>query len=610
MTAQLRILATTDVHMQMLGHDYVRDVPGLHHGLAGLAELISTARGEARRRGSACLLLDNGDMLQGNALGDDLTRHPVGRDHPVVASLNHLRYDALGLGNHDLDHGLPYLQQFARQLAMPVVSSNLAVPTLAPLRDAALIDCKVPAVGKTPEQVLRIGILSVLPSETAIWNRSALHGVGRVTCPIASVRARLPILRARGADLIILLAHMGIGDTGGACAATVDATALARIPGIDAIITGHTHRRFPGRDHGSGGAVDSAAGTLADCPAVMPGFGASDLAVVDLTLSRTGEGAGTGRHGWHVSAHGSTLLRNSPRLRPDPVVTDLLLARHNMLRRHLAQPIGQTDRTLHNYFSLAMPTSIAALSARGLTRVLQHAVAGTAAAALPVLAAVAAHTAGGRGGPAHYLHIPQGAVLRRHLAGLCPYADEIWGLRVSGADIKRRLEYSARVFTHLRPDAPDQPLTDPDVATFHFDSIYGVTYQIDPCAPPGTRISDLRWQDQPVRADQEFLLATNQFRAAGGGGFDRVPEHDILVRSPVNLEQAMADVFETPPQEAASAGTQGLRIMPWRFAPAPGVQAIFETSPEALLWLDDLAHLSPTALGSTADGFARLRLHF
>lgn len=143
-TLSLRIMATTDIHMQLLGYDYLRDCPLPHNGLAGLATLVEEARAEARAEGSATLLFDNGDLLQGTALGETLSRSPVGPEHPVLGCINHMSYDALGVGNHDLDHGFSYLMDLAAVSPSPMISTNLRPLRRSALQSAALITCACP----------------------------------------------------------------------------------------------------------------------------------------------------------------------------------------------------------------------------------------------------------------------------------------------------------------------------------------------------------------------------------------------------------------------------------------------------------------------------------
>ena len=110
----LRILATTDLHMHLSAHNYFTDRPAPGTGLVHLASLVRAARAEARARGDAVLLLDNGDSLQGTPM-EDLPLHPPppGPDgepaHPMMLAMAELGYDAIGLGNHDFDFGLARL---------------------------------------------------------------------------------------------------------------------------------------------------------------------------------------------------------------------------------------------------------------------------------------------------------------------------------------------------------------------------------------------------------------------------------------------------------------------------------------------------------------------
>lgn len=590
--AHLRILATTDIHMQLVGFNYVTDSATSNSGFAGITTLIQAARSQAEAEHRACILLDNGDLLQGNAMGDILARTPVTSAHPVAALLNHLRYDAVGLGNHDLDHGLPYLSTFAAQLAMPLVATNLTTTPIPNVHETALITSALPCSDGTTAQ-LKLGILSLLPAQTAIWNRFVLQDVATVTDPVDAAHQAIVTLRKQGAEVIIVLAHMGIS-----AKAEDSALLLARIPGVDAIITGHTHRRFPGADHVQQRGVDIKTGLLANRPGVMPGHSASDLAVLDLDLT-FGE-----NDQWRVRAHQSELRRNTGDISPDPKSLAICAPAHHRARDHLARKLGKTETRLHNYFTLAEPTQTCALIARAKALAMRDAVAGTSAARLPILATAPAHTAGGRGGPGNFLDIAPGDVLRRHLAGLSPYANSIWGLKVSGRDLRAWLEHAALVFAPLRADLPDQLLNDQRIPIYNFDTIYGLSYAIDPTRPPGRRIRNLMHDGAPVAANKLFLLATNQFRAAGGGGYANLEARRVLLKRRISNEAALIDALRHPDDTLWHNST------PWHLSSADPLHAVIHTAPKALDHLSDIAHLNPKPLGSTPAGFARIRLNF
>ena len=590
-TAVLRILATTDLHAQMLGFDYVNDRAGPHAGFAGLAALIASARTEAAARGMGCLLLDNGDLLQGAPIDRTLAQQEVDAAHPVVKALTHLRYDAVGLGNHDLDHGMPYLQAIAGRLPCPVVCSNLRFSGQTAIRRSALLPC-----ADETGTALRIGIVSALPAKTALWNQADLSGVARLDPIAESVRQATAEVRGAGADIVILLAHLGLEGVPGQDCPGEDARPLAAIPGVDAVILGHTHRRLPGRDHAGLDNVDTDTGRLGAKPSVMAGHDGSDLAVLDLHLEHDPDG------GWRVADHTTTLRGNGPDIAPDPVIERLFRPAHDRTRAALARPCGRTERHLHNYFSLAAPTATCALVANAKALAVRNALAGTDEAHLPILAAAAAHTAGGRNGPGHYLHMRPGLLFRRHLAGLSPYGNAIWGLRVTGAELRRWLENAAGVYTRLQPGALRHPLLQNARPSFDHDTIYGLSYSIDPTRPAGSRIVDIRMEGEPLADDRPLILATTSFRAAGGGGGARFGEDKVICRSTQDMTSALCDVL------SGGDPIYPLDSRPWRFACPPGVSAILNTAPEALDHLQDIAHLSPVPEGIDPRGFARLRL--
>lgn len=590
-SAQLRVLATTDVHMQLLGHAYVSDRPIDHKGLAGIATLVDAARREAAAEGRATLLLDNGDLVQGTALGSWASGQPVTASHPVAAALNLMRYDAVGLGNHDLDYGIPYLKDLARQLHMPMISSNLHQDDLSPLQPSALIDCALPG-----GDMLRVGILSVLPEQTAVWNRHVLQGAAQISPALECLRAAIPELRSQGADLIVLLAHMGIEEPDTMGSTRDSALPLAKLLGIDAIITGHTHRRFPGNDHCAGADINTTSGTLAECPASMPGYSASDLAVLDLTLNRQRDGP------WKVIGHVSRLVPNSPQTPACPAVHATCAPAHDATRRYLATPVASAATTLHNYFSLAMPTATAALIARTKALTIRRALAGTAAEALPIVATASAHTAGGREGSEHFLHIPAGAVLRRHVAGLDPYLNEVWAQQVTGAELRQMLEHSARIYAQLKPGMVHQALVDAQIPSFDFDTIYGLDYTVDPTQPLGQRITTLNYAGHPLRSDQRFVLATNQFRLAGGGGYIPAAKDQILPCTPIPLSHAVVEALNAPDE------MQWPQPVPWKLACAIPTTAVLTTSPDAMDFLREIDGHAPQPLGIDGEGFLNLQI--
>src|SRR6478736_7685806 len=106
---KLRVLETTDLHVNVVPYDYFRDTSDDTVGLAKTASLIKTAQGEAKNS----LLFDNGDFLQGSSLGDYIVYKKglkAGETHPMLAAMNALPYLCGTLGNHEFNYGLDFLE--------------------------------------------------------------------------------------------------------------------------------------------------------------------------------------------------------------------------------------------------------------------------------------------------------------------------------------------------------------------------------------------------------------------------------------------------------------------------------------------------------------------
>ena len=282
----LRILATTDMHMNVLPYDYLADRPSGRGGLARTASLIARRRAEVDN----CLLLDNGDFLEGTPLGDFAARRTAGMDrpHPAIAAMNALAYDAAALGNHDFSFGLAFLRGATDRARFPVLAANLHVRRGRGFAPYAIVDRSLRDVAGR-QVPMRIGLVGFLPPQTAEWDRDLSSDL--ICDDIVATAGRIvPQMRRAGAQIVIALAHTGIGDPAARPGMENAATALAATPGIDAVIAGHTHQVFPGRDFRAIPGIDPQRGTLAGKPAVMAGFGGSHLGVIDLRLRRDGAG--------------------------------------------------------------------------------------------------------------------------------------------------------------------------------------------------------------------------------------------------------------------------------------------------------------------------------
>lgn len=196
----LKLLCTTDLHMELIGYDYLTDQPIPNRGLLRLAPEIAKDRQNA-----TSLLFDNGDFLQGTPLADELANS---ESHVLADAFYALDFDAITLGNHDLDYGLQSLNGFLAQLNCPVVSSNAT--GLGPaVHDHVILDRVL--IGDAGEKRnIRIGVIGLLPPQTTSWNAHCLKQSVHIEDMVEAAKAASNKAHENGANLVIALAHTGL----------------------------------------------------------------------------------------------------------------------------------------------------------------------------------------------------------------------------------------------------------------------------------------------------------------------------------------------------------------------------------------------------------------
>ena len=599
-TTVLRILATSDLHMHLRGYDYIADTVRSGSGLARAATVINNARAEAAH--GCCVLFDNGDAIQGAAISDSLRDNPA--EHPMATAMNQLNYDAIGLGNHDFDFGAPYLDRVSAQYRAPLVCSNLTDAGLRKLQPCVVLERQI-ACQDAVNRTIRIGVLSVIPPQTKQWNHSSFPEAAQITNMPEAAKQTAAHLRTLGADIVVLLAHSGIGSTAEGSNSENAALYLGALDNIDAIIAGHTHVVFPAPDTANDAGVDAINGTLAGTPTALPGFAGSHVAQIDLHLSNS-----DGR--WVVIHHTSQALATADAVE-NPHTIAISEPVHHTTRARLARSVGAITQPMNSYFSLLQTSPEMALIAKAKQRLIREAVVNTSAEHLPLLAAVAPHASGGRSGPANFLNVATGPIQYRHILQLCPFEDEVWAAEMSGAEIHEWLERSAAIFSTLGAD--DLPLTRQNAPRFNFDALFGLSYEIDPSTPPryalngdvidadAKRVSRVTYQGVPVGMDQRFLVAATNYRVAGGGRFPNLSADRAVMKSGITTQQALRHLIKSGESVEASVAEH------WRLKTRFPTSAVFETSADALAHLGQINAFEPEALGVSDAGFLRVRLH-
>lgn len=612
--ASLRLIATSDLHASLMPYDYHANRPNANLGLGAISRQIAEARGEARN----CLLFDNGDFLQGNPLADFAATARRRRAHPVITAFNTLGYDAATLGNHEFDYGVRFLSEVLADAQFPVVSANIATRLgNSPARDETL----VPPFTILRRQifdhegrahVLRVGVIGFAPPQIAEWDRDTPDTRVHTRDILAAARAWLPRLRARGADIIVALAHSGIGPLDPEHGSENAATALAALPEIDAVIAGHSHQVFPGPGFAASEDVDPVLGRLAGKPAVMPGHSGSHVGIIDLDLQR----CLLGTRRWQVV--GAKVRIGNCRgegVGATPALHQALAPDHRATLAWSRRQLGKAAVPLHSHFATVAPSAALDLIARAKAAHVRGALADTAWAGLPILSSASPFRAGGRGGPGNFTDIPTGPLRMRHLSDLYPFPNTLVTLLMTGAEVSDWLERSAAVFRQIGPGSVDALLMDEDVPSFVFETIPQLSYAIDLSQPArfdgqgrlvqpdARRITGLRFGDKPVHSADEFLMVTNNHRAGRARLQDPLADPQIVYTDGARVQSVLAAQV----QRQGSVGAAPARN--WHFLPMPGTSVTIATGDSAAAHLGDIASYRPQSLGCDSAGFTHYRLH-
>ncbi|AHW95910.1 bifunctional 2',3'-cyclic-nucleotide 2'-phosphodiesterase/3'-nucleotidase [Enterobacter asburiae] len=619
-TVDLRILETTDLHSNMMDFDYYKDTPTEKFGLVRTASLIDAARGEVKNS----VLVDNGDLIQGSPLGDYMATRGLkkGEIHPVYKAMNTLDYTVGNLGNHEFNYGLTYLHDALAGAKFPYVNANIIdVKTQKPLFTPYLIKETNVVDQDGKKQTLKIGYIGFVPPQIMTWDKANLDGKVTVNDITETARKYVPEMREKGADLVVVVAHSGLSADPYQTMAENSVYYLSEVPGVDAILFGHAHAVFPGKDFASIKGADIEKGTLNGVPAVMPGMWGDHLGVVDLVLNndsgswKVTQSKAEARPIYDAAAKKSLAAE-------DKKLVDVLKHDHDATREFVSKPLGKSADNMYSFLALVQDDPTVQVVNMAQKAYAEHFVQGDPdLAKLPVLSAAAPFKVGGRkNDPASYVEVEKGQLTFRNAADLYLYPNTLVVVKATGQEVKEWLECSAGQFNQIDPHSskPQSLINWDGFRTYNFDVIDGVNYQIDVTQPAkydgecqainpqAERIKNLTFNGKAIDPNATFLVVTNNYRAYGGK-FAGTGDSHIAFASPDENRSVLAAWISA---ESKKAG----EIHPavdnnWRLAPINSDTKLdirFETSPsdKAAAFIKDKAQYPMKKVATDDIGFA------
>jgi len=581
--ANVAILETTDVHSNVLSYDYYKLKPDDSLGYERTATLIRRARAEFPNT----FLFDSGDTIQGTVLADyQALVKPVGceQELAVYKAMDAIGYDGGTAGNHEFNYGLGFLSQVTgtpmnvdggqhERCAGPhfplvlanVFSARDGQPIFKPWTVVTRNIEAYTADGSKIEVPLKVGIIGFTPPPIMDWDKQNLEGKVTVSGVVEAAQKYLPELQAQHPDLVVALLHGGLNTAPYTPQMENAGWYLAGVPGIDALLLGHSHAEFPGPRYAELKDVDATRGLVRGVPAVMADFFGKDLGVIRLTLDRQ-DGRWVVDHAESRSEVRRICSGKNECVPADPEIAPLVQQAHEAAVAYVNTPIGESTLRMSSYFAdEGNMTALAPVNAAQIDYVRTELPRShPELAGVPVLSAAAAFRTG-FGGPDDYTDVAAGPLTLRSAADLYFYPNTLAAVKTDGAGLKAWLEKSAERFNRIDPaKTGEQPLINSRFTGYNFDQIQGgIRYVIDVSRPAGQRITALTYQGKPVTPGQPFVIVTNNYRANGGGHFPGLDGSNIVLAAPDGTREILAKWLETHQR----IDTQDLEPTSWTFAP-------------------------------------------
>jgi 2',3'-cyclic-nucleotide 2'-phosphodiesterase/3'-nucleotidase len=592
-TVKLRILETSDIHVNLMNYDYYQTKTDNKVGLVQTATLVNKAREEVKNS----VLFDDGDALQGTPLGDYVANKindpknlvDPSYTHPLYRVMNLMKYDVISLGNHEFNYGLDYLNKVIEKTDFPVINSNVYKVDHDDKEENdenyfkpyhILKKEVVDEAGQ--KQIVKIGVMGFVPPQIMNWDKANLEGKVKAKDIVATAKIMVKKMQDEGADIIVALAHSGVDKSEYKEANKMENASYhlaTQVPGVDAVLMGHSHTEVKDVFNG--------------VPVVMPGVFGSNLGIIDMQLKKVN---GT----WEVQKE-----QSKPQLRPiadskgkplvesDQNLVNEIKDDHQATIDYVNTAVGETKAPINSYFSLVQDDPSVQLVTNAQKWYVEKLFAENGQYSkykgIPVLSAGAPFKAGGRNGATYYTDIPAGTLAIKNVADLYVYPNTLYAVKVNGAQVKEWLEMSAGQFNQIDPKkTEEQPLVNIGYPTYNFDILDGLKYEIDVTQPAKydkdgkvvnantNRIINMTYEGKPVADEQEFIVATNNYRGSSQT-FPGVSKGEVVYQSQDETRQIIVKYMQETPVINPEADKN------WAFKPivADKLNTTFDSSPNA-----------------------------
>jgi len=481
---KLKFIETSDIHGNYFPYNFISRQPW-QGSLARVAALVEKER---EVYGENLILLDNGDILQGQPSAYYYNYIDTVSTHVCAAMLNYMRYDAATLGNHDIETGRTVFDRWIEDCRFPVLGANII--------DTATGEPYTPPYVTFQREGVKVVVLGMITPAIPVWLSENLWPGLRFDDMEESARKWMEIIREKEKpDAVIGLFHAGQNEVlmGGKYKDNASLSVAENVPGFDVVMMGHDHRRECRK------VVNVAGDSVLIINPANNGLVVGDVEISFVlengrVKSRQVQGQLTATEAYGVS---EDFMRQFD-------------TQYQTVQEFVGKKIGTFTESLSTRPSYFGPSAFI-----DFIHTLQLELSGAEISFAAPLSFDA--------------EIKAGDIYVSDMFNLYKYENMLYVMELTGQEIKGFLEESYALWTNRMASAEDHLLLlreRPDGgergtflhASFNFDSAAGILYTVDVTRPYGEKITILSMADgTPFCVDKVYKVALNSYRGNGGG---------------------------------------------------------------------------------------------
>lgn len=484
-TIKLKIVQTSDIHGNFFPYDFInRKAWG-----GSLARVHAFAEEQRKTFGENLILLDNGDILQGQPSVYYYNFIDTVSSHLCADMLNFMRYDAANMGNHDIETGHAVYDRWVKECNFPVLGANI-------------IDTKTGAPYLPPYKIIerdgiKIAVLGLITPAIPAWLAENLWEGLQFEDMETSARKWVKIIQEKEKpDILIGLFHSGrdASKNTGKWNENASLTVAQNVPGFHIVLMGHDHRQFCQN-------VPNCEGNYV--MAVNPGSNGNAVSDIDITITKNGN---------ETSMNIDARLTDMNKYEPSQEFMAHFKKQYDDVDNFVKQKIGTITASLDT-----RPAYFGSSAFIDFIHTLQLAISGADISFAAPLSFDAT--------------IDKGDIYMSDMFNLYKYENMLYVMELTGKEIKDYLEYSYSIWTRQMTSPDDSLLLLKDITpeedkshaifanpSYNFDSAAGIIYTVDVTKPQGEKISISSMDDgTPFLMDKTYKVAINSYRGNGGG---------------------------------------------------------------------------------------------